>query len=180
MGDEAPAEQGTIARKLAFLISTVHPSGRGPYSYAELERLIKQQAGADGPTVSGSAIQAIATGRVSNPGIQALKALAKFFGVPVGYFVDDETHEDKERARKLEERLRELRAELDRAQAAAELAQVLEDAQARAIAARLGGLSAKTLQGIKLMVESARQVEGLPAAEEDIEGTKRWQRRRRA
>ncbi|MEU5425841.1 XRE family transcriptional regulator [Streptomyces olivoreticuli] len=179
MGDETPAEQGTIAHKLAFLIRTVHPAGRGPYSYSELERLIKQQAGEGGATVSGSAIQAIATGKVSNPGIQALKALARFFGVPAGYFIDDETEEDKERARKLEDRLRELREKLDRAQAANELADVLEDAEARAIATRLGGLSAKTLQGIKLVVESARQVEGLPAADADDTG-KRSRRRRRA
>ncbi|MEV0278607.1 XRE family transcriptional regulator [Streptomyces sp. NPDC050610] len=184
MGDSTPTGQRTIAQKLSFLIETVHPADRGPYSYKELSDLIKKQAeekkqsGTAAPTVSHSAIHAIATGKVTNPGVQAVAALADFFGVPASHFLD-ESDDAAARAERLEARLLEVRENLDRAKAGDELAEVLEDKKVRAVAFRLSGLSANTLQGVKNMLDGIRQAEGLPSAEEDAVPVKGARSRRR-
>ncbi|WP_215547364.1 hypothetical protein [Amycolatopsis sp. CA-230715] len=38
--------------------------------------------------------QQLATGKRENPGINAVRALADFFGVPIGYFADDTVTEE--------------------------------------------------------------------------------------
>jgi transcriptional regulator with XRE-family HTH domain len=80
-------EQRTFAEKLLQLINTVHSPNREPYSYREISAAIEASGG---PTISGAYIQQLATAKRINPKIHYVEALAKFFGVPVAYFFDDE------------------------------------------------------------------------------------------
>ncbi|MFH8751976.1 XRE family transcriptional regulator [Streptomyces rimosus] len=159
MGDLQPTDRRTIAQKLGYLIETLHPKGRGPYSYQEIAELIRQRAGDGDPTVSHGTIHNIAIGKVTNPSVDSLRALGDFFGVGARYFLDDET------TAAVDARIRNIREETERADAGDELADVLEDKDVRAVAFRLRGLSANALRGIKSIVEGARQAEGLPKVE---------------
>ncbi|MFD8316279.1 MULTISPECIES: XRE family transcriptional regulator [Kitasatospora] len=161
MGEDALVGTGTLAQRLDYLIRTLHPEGRGPYGYIELADLIKKNAAADdGPTVSHGTIQSIRSGKVTNPGVDSLRALASFFGVPTGYFTDDEV------AEVVVARIEEIRDGADKAAAGDELATVLEDQQVRALTLRLGGLSKKALKAITSVVDGVRAGEGLPAVPE--------------
>ncbi|MEU7183224.1 MULTISPECIES: helix-turn-helix domain-containing protein [Streptomyces] len=148
--------ESSLGQKLGHLIETLHPAGRGPYTYKELETLIRQRAGEGDPTPSHATIQSIRTGKVTNPSVDSLKALAMFFGVPVGYFLDDAVTES------VDKRIREIKESADRARAADELADALENQEVRAVAFRLSGLSARSLRGVKSIVEGLREAEGLP------------------
>ncbi|WP_406340284.1 helix-turn-helix domain-containing protein [Streptomyces sp. NBC_00648] len=164
MPEESLVGQGAIARRLDYLIRELHPAGRGPYSYVELADLIRQRASLDnGPTVSHGTIQNIRSGRVTNPGVESLQAIARFFGVTTAYFTDDAV------AEVTISRIREIRESGERAKASDELADALEDQQVRAVAFRLGGLSSNALRGIKGIVEGFREAEGLPAVTSDPE-----------
>jgi transcriptional regulator with XRE-family HTH domain len=161
MGEDALVGSGTLAQRLDYLIRTIHPEGRGPYSYSELATLIKEKAAVDGgPTVSHGTIQGIRSGKVTNPGIDSLRALAAFFGVPTGYFTDDEV------ADVITARIEEIKQAADQAAAGDELATVLEDQQVRALTLRLGGLSKKALKAITSVVDGVRAGEGLPEVPE--------------
>ncbi|MDF3291291.1 XRE family transcriptional regulator [Streptomyces silvisoli] len=157
MGDQAPATgPRTIAQKLDYLIREIHPKGRGPFTYQEIADQIRQRANEGDPTVSHGTVQAIRTGKVTNPGVDSLRALAAFFGVPTAYFLDDTV------SGAVEARIREIKQSAEQADAGDELADALQDREVRAVAFRLSGLSAKSLRGIKGIVEGFRQAEGLP------------------
>jgi transcriptional regulator with XRE-family HTH domain len=91
---------GTFKERLAFLIETVHPAGRGPYTHDEIEARIQRGLTAAGERVdaqlrphyrlSASSIGNWASGRTGNPGRQQIQALAAFFHVPPAFFFDDE------------------------------------------------------------------------------------------
>jgi transcriptional regulator with XRE-family HTH domain len=153
------AGQRTIAQKLDYLIREIHPKGRGAFSYHEIAEQIRERAGEDGPTVSHGTVQAIRTGKVTNPSVDSLRALAGFFGVPAAYFLDDSV------ADAVEARIREIKESTEAAAAGDELADVLQDKEVRAVTFRLSGLSARSLRGIKSIVEGFRQAEGLPEIE---------------
>ncbi|MCB5165741.1 helix-turn-helix domain-containing protein [Streptomyces bambusae] len=159
MSDRAPGDRPDIARKLGHLIETLHPENRGPYTYQEIADLIRQRAGDGDPTVSHGTIQSIRTGKVTNPSVDSLRALASFFGVPPSYFLDDTV------SAAVDQRIREIKESVERAGAGDELAKALEDREVRAVAFRLSGLSARSLRGIKGIVEGFRQAEGLPAVD---------------
>ncbi|WP_329203196.1 MULTISPECIES: helix-turn-helix domain-containing protein [unclassified Streptomyces] len=148
--------RGPIAHRLDHLIRTLHPRDRGPYTYQEIADSIREQAGPDDPTVSHGTIHSLHKGKVTNPSVDTLRALGKFFGVGAKYFLDDEV------AARTDARIKELREGADRAEAGRELADALEDKQVKAVAFRLRGLSAAALRGITSIVDGARQAEGLP------------------
>ncbi|KWT63929.1 hypothetical protein ADL21_00855 [Streptomyces albus subsp. albus] len=163
MGDQPLAARRTIASKLDHLFREIHPRGRGPFSYQEVARGIKEMAGPDGPTLSHGTIQKIRTGENANPTVKSLEALAAFFGVPVSYFFDDEI------TTRVDTRISSLKADAATAAAQSELASALEDNSIRAVTFRLSGLSAKALSAIQSIVEQARQVEGLPSIDSDTD-----------
>ena len=78
-----------------------------------------------------------------------MEALADFFGVPVSYFLDDD----------------------DAVRIDAELAMLaaLRDAGVRRVALRAAGLSPKSLSAIQVIVERARELEGLREGNPDIQ-----------
>lgn len=75
-----------FAGKLAYLIATVHPPDRGPYSYREIAAGIEDHEGA----MTAAHIQQLTTGKQPYPRKHHIEALASFFGVPTAYFFDED------------------------------------------------------------------------------------------
>ncbi|GHE54031.1 helix-turn-helix domain-containing protein [Streptomyces cellulosae] len=134
----------TLADRLDRLFVTVHPKGRGPYSYEEVASGIRRQGG---PTISASYIWQLRTGAKDNPTKRHLEALSTFFGVKPAYFFDDAESE-------------KIAAELDALAA-------MRDAGVRSVALRASGLSDKSLKIISEFIERARELEGLGMTEDD-------------
>lgn len=128
----------TLADKLDYLFRTVHPRGRGEYSYREVAQAIND---AGTTTISASYLWQLRRGEKDNPTIKHIEALARFFGVPPSYFLDDDATE-------------EITAQL-------ELLVAMRDSDVREIALRVNDLSEAALKMIKGVVESTRQLEGL-------------------
>ena len=146
MRDGEPATGETLADRLDRLFRTARsPRGR-PYTTGEAARAI---AAAGGPTISPTYLWELRTGRAIDPRRSHLQALAAFFGVPCGYFFDDEptspTGQDP----------------------AVVLA--LRDDAVRRFVARLAGLSPTTLAALVGIVERIRALEGLAALGGDVE-----------
>jgi transcriptional regulator with XRE-family HTH domain len=153
----AAAGEDTLAAKLDRLFRTVHPPGRGEYSYGDVARTIQQRGG---PTISATYVWQLRRGLRDNPTKQHLEALADFFGVPPAYFFDGDV------ARQVESEL--------------ELLAALRDARIRRLAVRAFGLSPQSLTAIAGMVEHARAIEQVAEpTEEGAEGTAGPRRRRR-
>jgi transcriptional regulator with XRE-family HTH domain len=134
--------EGLFARRLDHLFRTVHPKDRGPYTPAEVADAINAAAG--GRVVSATYLWLLRTGQRDNPTLRHLLALARFFGVPPDYFLPEDTRQEKEFP--------------------AEVVAALTDDKVRDLALRAAGLSDRSLRAIADMVDSARSVEGLPAA----------------
>ena len=146
MRDGEPATGGTLADRLDRLFRTARsPRGR-PYTTGEAARAI---AAAGGPTISPTYLWELRTGRATDPRRSHLQALAAFFGVPCGYFFDDEPTSPM-------------------GQDPAVLLALRDDAVRRFVA-RLAGLSPTTLAALVGIVERIRALEGLAALGGDVE-----------
>ena len=146
MRDGEPATGGTLADRLDRLFRTARsPRGR-PYTTGEAARAI---AAAGGPTISPTYLWELRTGRAIDPRRSHLQALAAFFGVPCGYFFDDEP------------------ASPTSGDPAVLLA--LRDDAVRRFVARLAGLSPATLDALVGIVERIRALEGLTAPGAGVE-----------
>lgn len=128
----------TLAEKLDRLFGTVHPPGRGEYTYEEVAAAIRDR----GVMISHTYVWQLRKGTRDNPTKRHLEALAEFFGVNAAYFLDDEA------ARRIDEQL--------------ELLAALRDNAVRTMALRAAGLSGPSLEAIHGMIEHARRIEGLP------------------
>ena len=138
----ANAESGrsrTLAEKIDRLFRTMHPKGRGEYSYEEVAEAIRTRGG---PTVSATYLWQLRKGLRDNPTKKHLEALAGFFGVSPAYFFDDEA--------------------AVRIDAELELLSALRDGSVRHLAQRAFGLSPESLAAITEMIERVRKLEGLP------------------
>lgn len=141
MSEEAPGRR-SLAEKVDHLFRSIHPVGRGPYSYKEVEAGIR---GRGGPAMSSSYVWQLRTGKRDNPTMKHLEALADFFGVSPSYFFEEEAS-------------RRIQAELS-------MLATMRDAQVRSVALRASGLSPETLQAIQGFIERARDLEGLNQGE---------------
>lgn len=92
MTDEAgPASEGreplkTLADKVNWILDKAHPAGRGRFSDAEV--CFKIHA-VTGEQISTTTIWKLRKGQLTNPQLRVIEALAKTFGVPAGFFLDD-------------------------------------------------------------------------------------------
>ena len=92
MADEAvPAGTGkvplkTLADKVNWILEQAHPAGRGRFSDAEVCFRIHA---ATGEQISTTTIWKLRNGQLTNPQLRVIEALAKTFGVPAGFFLDD-------------------------------------------------------------------------------------------
>lgn len=134
----------TFAELLDYLFREVHPQGRGPYTYAEVAHGIRETSGLE---ISASAIQQLRTGKNTNPKMQTIRALASFFGVPAGYFFDEQVAE-------------QTRAEI-------QVVAAMRDGGVRRVALRANGLSPSSLRMVNSVIEQARRLEGLAGEPED-------------
>ncbi|MCX4751557.1 hypothetical protein OG455_39680 [Kitasatospora sp. NBC_01287] len=92
MGEITPAGRGSIADRLDRLISTSHPPGRGAYGYDEIAKLSREFAAVHGgPTISHQSVLNIRSGKVVNPSVNSLQALANVFQVDITYFLAPES-----------------------------------------------------------------------------------------
>lgn len=129
-----------VARRLDHLFRTVHPAGRGEYSYGEVADAINSAAGRQ--AISKQYLWQLRTGKRAKASGTYLKLLADFFGVPVNYFIDEQPEaEDTTRA---------------------QLLAAVPDQAVRDLALRAAGLSERSLTAIAAMIDNARALEGLP------------------
>jgi transcriptional regulator with XRE-family HTH domain len=130
----------TLAEKVDYLFRHVHPRQRGPFTHPEV-------AAATG--LSTGVLSALRSGRNLNPTKDTMERLARFFGVPVAFFFDDQT--------------------TDQVAGQIGLAAVLRDAGIARAAARLVGLSEQSVEAITMLAEQLRRVEGLDVSSKDGE-----------
>jgi transcriptional regulator with XRE-family HTH domain len=131
----------SFAARLDHLFRTVHPQGRGEYSYREVAKAIDDRHGPT--TISASYLNQLRTGVKDNPTKRHIEALAEFFGVPAAYFFDD--------------------GAAARIDAELELLAALRDTGVRQIAMRAAGLPPQGLESVRQIIELARSVSGLEA-----------------
>lgn len=77
----------SVAQKLDRLFTTLRARGQSEHSYQAVADAIREHQHV---AISHTYIWQLRTGRRDNPTIQHLAALARFFGVPVAYFLDDD------------------------------------------------------------------------------------------
>lgn len=81
MTDDA-SRDNTLAKRLSRLFETVHP----PYTPREVADAINARAGVE--VISATQLSQLQTGRCAEPSHSHLVAIARFFGVDVGYLSD--------------------------------------------------------------------------------------------
>jgi transcriptional regulator with XRE-family HTH domain len=87
LNQSEPIRPRSFAEKLDFLFRTVRPRGRGEYSYRDVAQAINDSA--EDTTISASYIWQLRKGEKNNPSVRHAQALAKFFGVPPTYFLNE-------------------------------------------------------------------------------------------
>lgn len=137
---DADTSPPLVARRLDELFRTVHPEGRGPYSYVEVADAINQAAGRK--AISHTYVWQLRTGKRAKASTGYLSLLAAFFGVPVTYFIDEDV-DATDTARR-------------------DLLAAVPSESARNLALRAAGLSERSLNAIAAMIDHARALEGLP------------------
>ncbi|GAA3855755.1 helix-turn-helix domain-containing protein [Saccharothrix violaceirubra] len=134
----------TLAQRIDYLFRTVRPPHRREYTYEEVAQAVARD---QRETISASYLWYLRTGQRDNPTLKHLTVLARFFGVPTAYFVDEPTGE--------------------RVVAELALLAALQDAGVRDVALRAAGLSPASLETIGDMIARVRELEGLPPRRDD-------------
>lgn len=94
------AYQTTIAERLDHLMRTGHPEGTGPQSYEAVALASQEHARLHGgPTVSRQTVFNLRNGKLANPSINSLQALANVYGVSVEHFLKNGPLTDDTRSR---------------------------------------------------------------------------------
>jgi transcriptional regulator with XRE-family HTH domain len=132
-------DKGVIAHRLDRLFETCQPNGR-PYTLRDVVDGVNKAAGHN--LLSVQYLSQLRNGDRTEPSYSRLDAIAKWFGVPVTYFSDDQTfqHADDE--------LRTLN--------------LMRDAGVRDVAFRAAGLSEQSLALVSALLDTVRKAEGLP------------------
>ncbi|WP_317441112.1 hypothetical protein [Streptomyces collinus] len=142
--DERPPEDGRsllekFDQRLNRLIHAHYPDERTRPGFARLAAEIREVTGR---SISATYLWELSTGKKRNVTLEQLDVLAEFFGVPPGYFLDDQ----------VAERVGEQLA----------LASALRDAKVRDLALRSAGLSSVSLDALLAIVDEVRKVQNLP------------------
>jgi hypothetical protein len=126
--------ENALAERLNHLFQTVHP----PYTAREVADAINAQAGAE--IISAPQLSQLQTGQGSDPSHSQLLAIARFFGVDIGYFCNEVADDEPDRVALLSS---------------------VRDPGARSIALRAQGLSQASLAAVRAVIENTRRLEGL-------------------
>ncbi|MCQ8834850.1 helix-turn-helix domain-containing protein [Streptomyces malaysiensis] len=102
-----------------------------------------------GLRVSGAYLSALRAGTRVNPSPELLVALAEYFGVPPGYFLD------RDESGRITEQL--------------EMLEGMRNAGIRGIAMRAVGLSNENLEAVASVLDQIRKLQGLPPVHEEAE-----------
>jgi transcriptional regulator with XRE-family HTH domain len=127
----------SLAERLNHLLAASTPPGGKPPTTRELA----QQVTEAGHQVSHTYIARLLNGQTDDPSLRCLQALAKVFGVPPGYFLDDATAEKVNRD--------------------LELLAALRDGDVRVIALESRGLSQSSQETVLNVIKQVRRLEGL-------------------
>lgn len=132
-------ERPPLAARLDALFRTARPRGK-KWTNAEVAAELK----AVSPDLKVGAVylSQLRTGKRTNPSQELLAALARFFGVSVGYFFDEKIAESV---------LTELAS-----------IEAMRQAGVRAVAMRAAGLPEESLQAITAILDQYRQMQRLP------------------
>lgn len=82
----------TLADKINLAFETLHPVHRGPFTNREVARWFLDHGEPGEPSVSVNYLAMLRSGERDNPTIKHLRALARFFGVPATYFIENTAH----------------------------------------------------------------------------------------
>ncbi|KPC61096.1 helix-turn-helix domain-containing protein [Streptomyces chattanoogensis] len=157
-GDEGRSKGAgsTLAERLNHLFAHMHPAG-APYTNAFVADEISAGTGEyGGVRVTEQYLSMLRNGRRTNPSPELLRALAKFFAVPVGYLLGDLS---QPQAARVEEEVRFLAA--------------MRDQRVRAIALRSVGLPPEVQESLTTIISQFRQQMNLPADPPDQGGERR-------
>lgn len=141
--EAATSDPGVLAQRLRYLFENKRKPDGKRYSYREVLKAIDERGG---PSMSVGYLSQLVTGVRTNPMMDAVQALAKFFEVPLSYF---DAHEDTEETN---QRLK--------------LVAALQHAGVQDVAMRTVGLPPESIDLVLSMIDRVRQVEGLPPAQE--------------
>jgi ESX-1-secreted protein regulator len=141
-GEAHSADPGVIAERLQYLFENKRKPDGKKYSYREAIRAIEDAGGA---SISVGYLSQLVNGVRTNPMMDAIQGLAKFFGVPLSYF---DEHEDTVETN---EQLK--------------LVAALQHAGVQDVAMRTVGLPPESVKLVLSMIDRVREVEGLPPAE---------------
>ncbi len=139
MSDDGSGQ--SLAQRLNHLLATTTPPGGKPPTTRELA----QQVSEAGYQISHTYVARLLNGQTDDPSMRCLQALAKVFGVPPGYFVDDATAERVDRD--------------------LELLAALRDGDVRVIALGARGLSPASQETVLSVIKQVRLLEGLAESE---------------
>lgn len=137
-GEPAPS-LATFAGRLDKAITTMHPPDRGPYTYAEISKGVKEL----GATLSTSYLWQLRRGDRDNPTLRQIEALARFFHLPVTWFVGGSA------------------AEIESIEAQMNLVQVMRSPQVREVALRASSLTPAGLRAIVGILGQLEEVQGM-------------------
>lgn len=141
-GEPTSADPGIIAERLQYLFENKRKPDGKKYSYREAIRAIEAVGGA---SISVGYLSQLVNGVRTNPMMDAIQGLAKFFGVPLSYF--DEHEDTKETNEQLK------------------LVAALQHSGVQDVAMRTVGLPPESVKLVLSMIDRVREVEGLPPAE---------------
>lgn len=143
----------TLRDRLNYLFETVRPVGKPRYSVREVAESIRRDQGFE---ISAGYINYICTGERDNPGVQQVRALAQFFGVPAAFLLGDgdpgQTADELDQLRAAVQVKEKLRAADD----------AMNDPGVRVVALKARGLSPSHLKLVSAMLDQVREIEGLP------------------
>ncbi|MDH6138076.1 MULTISPECIES: helix-turn-helix domain-containing protein [Kitasatospora] len=146
MSESETDERPMLAVRLDDLFKTVRPKGKH-WTNAEVAEELKLLN--PDLKVGGVYLSQLRTGKRCNPTPDLLAALARFFGVSVAYFFDDQV------------------AESVLSQVAA--IEALRQAGVRAVAMRAAGMKKENLQAITAIMDQYREMQGLPPVTDGTE-----------
>ncbi|WKX68811.1 helix-turn-helix domain-containing protein [Streptomyces sp. XD-27] len=133
-----------LADRLNYLFANMHPPG-APYTNAYVAEEISGGDEYGGVRLSEQYLSMLRTGKRTNPSPDVLRALAKFFAVPVGYLLGDLSESQTER---VEEEVRFLVA--------------MRDQRVRGIALRAVGLPPEVQDSLTTIIAQFRRQMNLP------------------
>ncbi len=85
-GGAATVPPKTLADKVNWVLDTAHTAGRGRMPDAQVVFKIHEVTG---EKISATTIWKLRNGQQTNPQLRVIEALARTFGVPAGFFVED-------------------------------------------------------------------------------------------